>query len=204
MTYHIFTANDQKMIGTSSSLIKASERSEFTNAVALMEGVSALHNAAETQAQQQRSSGYEDGLAKGYAEAQAQVASSIEGFAERFEAVCAERRADVAEAALAATKAIIGALDDVDVAKRLVSQALVRIDTAAPLTIEVSPAMSAHIVDHVSHLSHVRVEAVAKLGALDCVFQTQKGRIIAGLDVQTAGLGERWGVENPASVEALA
>lgn len=194
MTYHVFMAQDHMMIGTASPLIKSDERSEFTSAIALMDAVSALRNAAEAEAQTRHDEAYEVGLAKGYSEAQAQIAKLIEDMSERFEAVCAERRADIAEAALAATKSIIGKLDDVDVTKRLVSQALVRIDNNMPLTIEVAPTMSVHIAEHVAHLSHVRVEPVEGLAALDCVFQTQKGRILAGLDLQITALGERWGV----------
>jgi flagellar biosynthesis/type III secretory pathway protein FliH len=200
MTYHIFKAGDHTMIGADTAVIKASERSEFTSAIALLQAITDLRTASEAQAKGLSETGYQEGIARGYAEAQEQVAKLIGNMAERFEAVCEERRADVADAALAATKAIIGTLDDVDVAKRLVSQALARIDNGSALTIEVAPAMYAQIVKHVAHLSHVRVEAVEGLGSLDCVFQTKTGRILAGLDLQISALGDRWGV-NPTTPE---
>jgi flagellar biosynthesis/type III secretory pathway protein FliH len=204
MTYHIFKAGDQAMIATNAPLIKASERSEFTSAVALLQAITDLRIASEAQAKGLSETGYQEGMARGYTEAQEQVAKLIENMADRFEAVCEERRADVADAALAATKAIIGTLDDVDVAKRLVSQALARIDNGSALTIEVAPAMHARIVEHVAHLAHVRVEAVEGLGSLDCVFQTKTGRILAGLDLQISALGDRWGVNPVAPEPALA
>jgi flagellar biosynthesis/type III secretory pathway protein FliH len=204
MTYHIFKAGDHVMIGADTALIKASERCEFTNAVDLLQAVTDLRIAAEAQAQIRSDTAYQDGLSRGYSEAQEQVAKLIENIAERFEAVCEERRADVADAALAATRAIIGALDDVDVAKRLVNQALVRIDNGGALIIEVAPAMHPVIAAHTAHLAHVRVEPVEGLGPLECVFQTKKGRILAGLDLQISALGDRWGVNPVATEPALA
>ncbi len=200
MTYHIFNIGNKAVIGADTPLIKASERSEFTSAVTLLQAITELRTAAEAEAKSSAETGYHDGLAHGYAEAQAQVAKLIENMAERFETVCEERRVDVADAALAATRAIIGGLDDNDVAKRLVNQALIRIDNGSALVIEVAPAMQPLIAAHVAHLAHVRVESVDTLGPLDCVFQTKTGRILAGLDLQIAALGDRWGV-NPAPAE---
>jgi flagellar biosynthesis/type III secretory pathway protein FliH len=202
MTYHIFSVCGQTVIGTETPLIKAGERSEFASAVLLLQAITELRTEAEAEAKDRSETAYQEGLTQGYAEAQAQVAKLIENMAERFEAVCEERRADVADAALAATRAIIGGLDDSDVAKRLVNQALARIDNGSALVIEVAPAMQPLIGAHVAHLTHVRVEAVDALGPLDCVFQTKTGRILAGLDLQIAALGDRWGV-NPAATEQV-
>jgi flagellar biosynthesis/type III secretory pathway protein FliH len=204
MTYHIFKADDQAMIGANTSIIKSSERSEFTSAVDLLQAITDLRAAGEAQAKSSADTGYQEGLARGYSEAQEQVAKLIEDMATRFETVCEERRADVADAALAATKAIIGALDNVEVTKRLVNQALVRIDNGGALTIEVAPAMQPQIAKHVAHLAHVQVEAVEGLGNLDCVFQTKTGRILAGLDLQISALGDRWGVTPATPEPALA
>lgn len=204
MTYHIFKTGDSAAIGAAKPLIKASERSEFVSAVALLQAMTALDIAAKAEAKSLSEIGYQEGMVRGYAEAQKQVAKLIEDMATRFEAVCEERRADVADAALAATKAIIGTLDDVDVAKRLVNQALARIDNGGALTIEVAPAMHAQIAAHVAHLAHVKVEAAEGLGPLDCVFQTKTGRILAGLGLQIAALGDRWGVNHAPQEPALA
>ena len=204
MTYHIFKTGDDAAIGAATPLIKASERSEFVSAVALLKAIAELRTAAETEAKGRSETGYQEGMARGYAEAQEQVAKLVEDMATRFEAICEERRADVADAALAATKAIIGTLDDVDVAKRLVNQALVRIDNGGALTIEVAPAMHAQIAAYVAHLDHVKVEAAEGLGPLDCVFQTKTGRILAGLDLQIAALGDRWGINHAPQEPALA
>ena len=204
MTYHIFKTGDDAAIGAATPLIKASERSEFVSAVALLKAIAELRTAAETEAKGRSETGYQEGMARGYAEAQEQVAKLVEDMATRFEAICEERRADVADTALAATKAIIGTLDDVDVAKRLVNQALARIDNGGVLTIEVAPAMHAQIAAHVSHLAHVKVEAAEGLGPLDCVFQTKTGRILAGLDLQIAALGDRWGINHAPKEPALA
>jgi flagellar biosynthesis/type III secretory pathway protein FliH len=200
VTYHIFKANDHAVIGTSTPIIKAAERSEFTSAVALLQAITELRNATESQAQSRGETAYQEGLARGYADAEQKVAKLIQDMAERFEMICEQRRSDVADAALAATKAIIGSLDKADVTKRLVTQALLRVDNGAPLVIEVAPAMASHIVNYVAHLPHVRVEAVDGLGPLDCIFQTSSGRVLAGLDLQIAALGNRWGV-NPTNVE---
>lgn len=201
MSYHIFNSGDQTtMIGVATPIIKASQRHEFASAVELLRAVTDLKIAAEAETHTRLEAGYAEGMARGYAEAQEQVAKLIEDMAKRFEAICEERRSDVADAALAATKAIIGALDDTDIAKRLVTQALARIDNGGALTIEVAPAMQPSIADHVAHLAHVKVEAVEELGALDCIFQTRTGRVLAGLDVQLSALGDRWGV-TPATAE---
>lgn len=204
MTYHIFNAGNQTMIGTDMPLIKASERAEFTRAVELLQVITDLCAAAEAEAKERTEIGYQEGIARGYAEAQGQVAKLVEDIAERFEVICEERRADVADAALAATKAIIGALDDTDVAKRIINQALARIDNGGALTIEVAPAMQPEIAAHIAHLTHVKVEAVEGLGTLECVFQTKTGRILAGLNLQISALGDRWGINPVVSEPALA
>jgi flagellar biosynthesis/type III secretory pathway protein FliH len=204
MTYHIFKAGNQTMIGVDMPLIKASERAEFMHAVELLRVITDICAAAEVERKERSEIGYQEGIARGYAEAQEHVTKLIEDIAARFEVICEERRADVADAAFAATKAIIGALDDVDVAKRLINQALARIDNGGALTIEVAPAMQSEIAAHISHLTHVKVEAVEGLGTLECIFQTKTGRILAGLNLQILALGDRWGVNPVVSEPALA
>lgn len=194
MTYYIFKAGDQSLIGLDNPIIKAGERSDFISAITLLSEISSLHAAAETTIKEHYEIGYKEGMAKGYTDGQQQVAKLIQSIAERFEAICEERFGDIADAALAATKAIIGTFDDTELVKRLVIQALARIDNGGALTIEVAPAMQSKIAEHFAHLAHVKVKAVDELGALDCVFQTKTGKILAGLDLQISALSDRWGV----------
>jgi flagellar biosynthesis/type III secretory pathway protein FliH len=194
MTYHMIITSDRAMMGSSTPLIKASERIAFCSAADMLVATQDLHSAAQAEIDAARAAAFDAGFAAGRAAALDHVAGLITQAAAQINTACTERREDIASAALAATRAIIGDIGDEQVARALVTRALSRIESHAPVTIDVAPAMYDRIAQTVAHLPHVSVAANAALGALDCTFLTENGRVIAGLDVQMTALAQRWGV----------
>jgi type III secretion protein L len=194
MTYHMIIANDRAMMGTSTPLIKARERQAFTDATDMLVATHALYETAQTEIDSARADAFAQGFAAGRAVALDHVEALIVEAATQINTACTERREDIASAALAATQAIIGEVDAGEVAVRLVARALSRIESQDVLSIEVAPAMHERVAASVAEMTHVNVVANTALGPLDCTFLTEKGRVIAGLDVQIAALAQRWGV----------
>lgn len=200
MTYFLLPLGDRHLIASASPVIKADERLEFESAIDLL---TALNNrkadaAAAIKASEQAA--YDAGFAQGLADAQTKLASVIADLTERFDLECNNRRHDIADAALGATRAIIGSFDHVEILRRLVVQALDRIDNKAPMTIEVAPAMAKALDGKFDQFDNVRIAAVDGMDTLDCIFQMPSGRILAGLELQMSALAERWGVNSTETV----
>lgn len=202
MSYHIFGLGEQTALAVSAPIVKAYEREDFLRAVELVAAANTLATQTAADAKARGEAGYQEGYSQGLADANAHIAASIADLSARFETLCAARSNDVAEAALAATRAIIGSFDNEMVIKGLVTQAINRIDTSAPLNIEVAPDVATQLVAHVAHLDTVSVEANAALAPLDCILRTPTGRILAGLELQLSALADRWGAATPTDAVA--
>ncbi len=194
MSFALFLDKNTPAFGSGTSLIKAKDRQDFETVVALLSEtrrlnesskaeIATLHETAEAR-------GYEEGLAKATAEFDSRLAE----LALQFDAFREERRDDIAAAAFAAVKAIIGDLDDERVIIGLVDASLSRRDSEAPVTIEVAPAMVESLQAHLADRTYVSVRANDAFGPYDCGLLTPQGRIVADLDVQLGALSDRWGV----------
>ncbi len=194
MSFALFLDKDTPVFGSGSSLIKAQDRQDFETVAALLGETRRLHETskAEIEALHQTAEarGYEEGLAIATGEFDARLAE----LALQFDAFREERRNDIAAAAFAAVKAIIGDMDDERVIMGLVDASLNRRDSEAPVTVEVAPDMVKRLQAHLADRTYVIVRANEAFGPYDCGLLTPQGRIVADLDVQLSALSDRWGV----------
>jgi type III secretion protein L len=195
MTYTLFFPPSHAFIGTSKQVIKAEERREFAEAIALLDNVRALKISADADIAERQAVAAKEGRESGYAEVNDVVANAIAGFAAQIAAFEAERRDEIAGAAFAAVRAVIGDLDDESVLHGLVAASLGRIETSAPLTLEVAPAMLANVEARFAAHPNLVIRANDALGPRDCQLLSSQGRIVADLKLQLDALAERWGLD---------
>ncbi len=194
MTFHLILDADTPAIAVGKTIIKANERANFREAVDLLTEVRALRAASADHVEQARSDAYTTGYAAGMAQAEAQIETMLTAITRQFEQFSTDRREDIARAAYAAVRAIIGTLDDEELITRLVATSLARIDSEAPVTVEVAPAAADRLADNLGAMAHVTIRANDALGPTDCTLLGPQGRIVASLSVQMDALSERWGV----------
>jgi flagellar biosynthesis/type III secretory pathway protein FliH len=196
MRFHLIEGTP---LASNGPLIKAREVANFADAAALLreaKRVAAEAEAADTEA---RRSGYDAGLAQGLAEAERLVVAEAGKFAEAIEAIRAEYAAHVADAAFAATTAIIGELNDAEIVSRIVALQLARQDENASLQLIVSPSVHAQLQAKLGNSTGLTVLSDAALAPTDCHVMNGQGRIIASLSLQLQMLRERWGLESAAA-----
>ncbi len=194
MTYHLVHSDRNTLLASDRAVIKRAERVDFADAVALLHAAAAIREQAQADASAARLAGHAEGLAEARAEADAHVAEQIAAFAEAVEQQEQARRADIAEAAHAAVRAIIGELDDEAILPRMVERTLARLPAEGPVSVSVAPAMAECLAARLGDLSHVAIVAEPALGPTDCVMRTSAGQVIASLSVQLDALAKRWGV----------
>jgi flagellar biosynthesis/type III secretory pathway protein FliH len=194
MTYHLVHSDRNTLLASDRTVIKRAERVDFADAVALLHAAAAIREQAQADASAARLAGHAEGLAEARAEADAHVAEQIAAFAEAVEQQEQARRADIAEAAHAAVRAIIGELDDETLLPRMVERTLARLPAEGPVSVSVAPAMAECLAARLGDLSHVAIVAEPALGPTDCVMRTSAGQVIASLSVQLDALAKRWGV----------
>ncbi len=192
MSFHLISGTP---IASKSPLIKACDVPAVADAAALLKEARRIAADAERADAEARRAGYDAGLAQGLAEAERLIAAEAEKFAEAVEAIRTEYAAHVAEAAYAATIAIIGELDDADVVSRIVDLQLARQDDLANLQLVLSPAVYADLAAKLKENSAVTILADPALAPTDCHVISGQGRIIASLSLQLQMLRERWGLE---------
>lgn len=194
MSYHLVMAGEGGLLASGRAVIPASERVAFTDAVALLQAAQAIRARAEAEVASLRDAARAEGLAEAAAAVDVLLADRIGAFAEAIDAHEAARRADIAAAALAALRAIMGTLEDERIVAGIVDQTLARLPEAAPVRLFVAPALADSIARRLEAREHVTVQADAGLGTHDCVLRTAAGQVIASLSVQLDALARRWGV----------
>jgi flagellar biosynthesis/type III secretory pathway protein FliH len=202
VSFHLAYADDVALLDSSRPIVKAHERTAFADAIAVLAETKGLRDRALSDAEAAREDGRREGLEEAKAEARHAVAASLADIATAIDAHAEARRADIAEAAFAAARAIVGELDQTDVMHRVVDRTLARFDTETPMTIDVAPALAADLRHHVAALSHVSITENADLGPTDCHVLTASGRIIASLSVQFDALAGRWGLKKEETADA--
>jgi flagellar biosynthesis/type III secretory pathway protein FliH len=201
MTLLFFHDPVNPSIATRTRLVKAQDRAAFTEAVTLLEAVRHEKSRAAAEITAARDSAYQSGYQDGLTKAEAAIADAIATLTAEFEKFSEDRKADVANAAFAATKAIIDATPKDEALAGLVDASLARLDGEQPITLEVAPDMAEKLSSHVADKTHVKVKASDALGPLDCLIHNAQGRIVANASVQLAALAERWGVEKHGETE---
>jgi flagellar biosynthesis/type III secretory pathway protein FliH len=198
MSFTLFLDSQTPALAARHPLVKSAERVDFENATTLLTEVRAMHARTSDDIDAIRTSARAEGYQEGLARAEGQIEAMLVEITKSFDKFSADRRDDIARAAYAAVRAILGGLDDETIVAKLVDASLARLDTEAPVTVEVSPAMADRITAQLSERAHVTVRGNEALGAKDCHIISPQGRIVAGLTVQMDALAERWGVEQGA------
>ncbi|MBB5710900.1 FliH/SctL family protein [Sphingomonas xinjiangensis] len=194
MTYHLVHADDATLLASDRAVIKRSERATFTDAVSLLREAGVIRMRTQADADAARDAARAEGLEEARAEVQALIAEQVAAFAEALERHEQSRRAEIAEAAFAAVRAIIGSFDNEIVAAGLVERTLAKLPASGPMTVFVAPPVATAVQDRVGDLSHVTLKADPDLGSHDCLVRTSTGQVIASLSIQLGSLAKRWGV----------
>lgn len=194
MTFHLVHADAGTLLSSDTPVIKREQRTDFIDAAALLQAAAAIRDEASAAAEAARLAGRAEGLAEARATIEAGFAEQVAGFAAALDAHEQARRADIATAACAAVRTIIGTLDDETIVTRIVERTLARLPAEGPVAIQVAPEMAARLEQHLAELAHVAVSADPALGATDCIVRTSAGQVIASLSVQLGALAQRWGV----------
>lgn len=195
MSFYLAYADDRVILDSRRSIVKARERVAFSDSIAILAETKRLRDQALADASAARQDGQLAGLNEAQTEARQTVAAGLAELAAAIEAHAETRRTDIAEAAFAAARAIVGELDESDTMHRVVDRTLTRLDTETPVTIEVAPSLAASLREHVTERKHVTITENPDLGPTDCHIMTASGRIIASLSVQFDALAARWGLK---------
>jgi flagellar biosynthesis/type III secretory pathway protein FliH len=182
-------------VGSGSSLIKAHERAEFTDALGLLTAAQQQATEIDARAQEASQRAEEQGLARGLANAEESIASEIAKLTDAVATIRAEYEASVAEAAYAAVTAIVGTLDDAEIVNRIVTNQLATRNESSGLRINVAPQMASGLQERIAAHEGCEIVADPDLAPTACRLTTGDGRIVADLSLQLETLRQRWGLE---------
>jgi flagellar biosynthesis/type III secretory pathway protein FliH len=194
MTFHIIQTEGGRLVASDRAVIKRRDRHSFVGAMALLSEAQSIRAASIDAQEAARGQGLAQGLGEARDSAEALLADGLAELAQKIERDAIGRRAELADVAFAATRAMVGALGDERAMIGVVERTLGDFESGQPVTIAVAPAMEAQIRARVDGLEHVKVSADPALGATDCHFISGKGQTIASLSVQFDALAARWGL----------
>lgn len=194
MTFHLVHSDDGALLASDRAVIKASEMAAFQEAVTLLQAAAAIRDRATAASEDSRRAGYAEGLAEARSGIAEHLAEQIADFAAALDQHEQLRRSDIAEAALAAVRAIVGELADEALVPRMVERTLARLPEGGPVKVMVAPALEAAVAARLGARTYVSLVPDAGLGPADCVIRTSAGQVIASLSVQLDTLAKRWGV----------
>ncbi len=206
MTYHLIGAGTPSAIGATGSLIKASERAHFEQAADLLAQLTEARARLDDDIAERRAAAQAEGFAEGKAAVETHVGDALAALAEGVAAHEAQRRSEIADAAFAAVQAIIGAIPADIALSGIVAQTVARMDAQGEgaLHIEVAPAMLDALAARLPAETAALLRSNPALGAQDCTVVTDKGSLVASLDVQLESLAQRWGVARGSGVADVA
>lgn len=196
MSYFIMPAGSRYVAGSHSPLIKKNERAQFADAVELLREASEISYGAEAALESARKEAWAQGYAEGCAAAQHDLNTALRTFIEAVIAVEKLHAANVAEAAYAATVAMIGEMEDSTVAGLIATQVIAKQKKRDGIRILVSPDNYERLTASQQDMKSLSVAANPDLGPTDCHVITENGRIIADLAIQLAVLRSRWGIKD--------
>ncbi|GAA0745346.1 FliH/SctL family protein [Sphingomonas trueperi] len=194
MTYHLVQADDSALLFSERAVIKRGERQSFAAAVALLGAVREAQARAVQAANAAREEAYSTALDGARAEIDSLLAGEIARFSRAIDLEEQTRRAEIAEAALAAVRAVLGELDNATLVPALVARALDRLQPQGAVIVAVAPDLADKVAERLEALTEVSILPDPALGAHDCAIRTEQGQVIASLSVQLETLAKRWGV----------
>lgn len=193
MSFHLLIG-DTALLGGASARIAADEREAFANAHALLARATERAAGVDEQVAAARADGERRGWQEATDTAAAEIAARIAELAAELAEEAAQRRREIADAAFAGARAIIGALDPDDAGVRLALHALSQVPADEQVTVACPPAIAAALGAALADRPNVTVAPRGDLAPLEVELLSGNGRVVAGLEVQLAALAERWGV----------
>ncbi len=194
MSFQIVHLDERMLIASERPVIKRAERRTFTDAFGLLAEARTIRDAASHGREAARQQGRAEGLAEARAEAGAIVEARLAEMADAIDRDVAARRAEIAAAAFAAARAIVGDLGDEQALGGAVARTLATFEDGQAVTVAVAPAATAALTERLGPRAHVKIVADPALGPTDCRITSGRGQTIASLSVQFDALAERWGV----------
>lgn len=182
------------VVTAGSPLLKARDAKPFTEGVALLAEARDLRDAAKTELADVRAQAVADGRAAGLTEVHDRLADAIAEMARSVDVELSARRADIAAAAFAGARAIIGSFDQADATARMAERAVDKIGAKDAIIIAVAPSIAAAVRERLADHAQVTVREDPSAAPYDCVLSTSDGRVIASLPLQLDALAARWGV----------
>jgi flagellar biosynthesis/type III secretory pathway protein FliH len=195
LTFHLAHADGTTLLTSDRAVIKRRVRVAFGDALTLLRETTTLCDKARADADSAREAARREGLDEARLAAHEAVATGLADITTAIDAHAEARRADIADAAFAAARAIIGEMDDTDVMQRIVDRTLARLDGDKPVTIEVAPALVDALTRHTDGLTRVTVSENPDFAPTDCRIHSAQGQIVASLSVQFDALAARWGLK---------
>lgn len=187
-------AGDHILSGKS-ALVKAADRLAFTDSLRLLDEAHQVKTDMLEASAAARDAAYREGLTKGYEQVQGYFLSKVDEMSAALAHYEQQRHANIADAAMAAVRMMIGELGSEEIVPGLAARALDRMADESRYVVEVAPQHLDVVTARLADREGVLVEANPSLGALDCVVRTSTGRVIANLDTQIEALAKRWGVD---------
>jgi flagellar biosynthesis/type III secretory pathway protein FliH len=198
MSYFMLPFGGRHLVGSASPLIKHKDRQAFTDSASLLRHAISISESSEAALDKARQAAWTEGYTAGAAAAQQDLSKELNKFSDAASAVADLHARNVAEAAYAATIAIIGEFEDSELVERIAAQVIAKQKEHDGITIQVSSDVCAQLAASMDGESSIPIEANDNLGPGDCHIITANGRIIANLSVQLAVLRDRWGIETKA------
>lgn len=193
MSYFLVNTGEQAL-GLQSPLIKASDRVVFTNAVELLAYTEQLKSQVDDAYSAAKQRGYADGLAAGNVAVCAEFQHEILTLAQSIAAADTARNEHIAAAAIAGAQAIVGAIDQTDAMRGIIDQVIKRIDKDQAISVHIHPDHHVALTDNGEFPANIALVSNSKMGPTDCEIVTANGKVIANMELQLAGLAQRWGV----------
>lgn len=194
MSYFLLPTGPSHIVGAENGLIKKHELEAFTEAASLLRRASEIHDQANAKAAAARDAAWAEGYAAGAAAANDELKQQLLRFADAVTNIADLHSRHVAEAAYAATAAIIGDFSDSKLVGRMAEAVVAKQQDISGIHILVNPDVYAQLAGSTKSEPSPPFASSTDLGPTDCHVVTANGRIIANLSVQLAVLRERWGI----------
>jgi flagellar biosynthesis/type III secretory pathway protein FliH len=195
MSYFLLNIG-QQTLASNSPLIKAEERADFSNAAKLLGTIEQLRTQTDSAYSDAQKQGYADGLAVGIEAVKAEFRAEIEQFAKAISSAEATRHEQIAAAAIAGAQAIVGAIDQTEAMRGIINQVLKRVDKDQAVTVHIHADHASALQENGEFPSNITLVSNPSLGQTDCEILSANGKIIANMELQLAGLAQRWGVNS--------
>lgn len=188
--YSVLTLGGAQAVISDSALIKRSERQDYETAAALLSAASKIRADSANAATLAHSEAYADAAEAARAEFTHSLNTQLQNFSVDLERDKEARRTDIADAAFAAIKAILGEIGNAEMMQAMVAKTLSNLEKQEVLSVHVSPVISAAIAP----LNGIEIISDPAFGPYDCRVVTAESRIIASLSVQLDTIAKRWGI----------